>query len=1132
MSAALIGVYLRRGPRGERDERSLAETLEWLAGTPANLVVLPDGRPPAVTAGLPVLPGTVAGPAAALNRLLGLLAQGDAPVAVFLESGSLPAPGWLEALRAALEADPAHGLAGPSANLAWNRQRASGAPSPDAARQEVVDFAERLSREAAGAWERLEPLHDPCDFCLAVTRAAAEATGGADEAYGAGPCWEMDLAARAARAGFPAVWARGAYVHRRLLPAWRTQQEARLHPESRRLYQRRLCGRQLAAGGPFRDHCRGDACENFAPRGLVQLRPGRPRTAAPPPAAPARPPLSTEEHPLVSCLMPTSTARRAFFPQAVRYFLRQDWPAKELVVVDDGAEPIRDLLPDLPSIRYLRLPERTPLGAKRNRGCEAAQGDILVHWDDDDWMSARRLSLQVETLLAGKADLCGLDRLLYFEPASGSAWEFVYPARSRLWVAGGTFCYRREVWRRNRFPAVDVGEDTRFLWAGHGRRILALEDNRFYVALMHGGNTSAKRTSGSRWRPRPAELLHGLLGADLAFYGISPALPDAWNEDAPPLVSCIMPTRDRPGFVRRSIEYFLRQDYPHRELVVADDGAEAVESLLPPDPRVRYLRFDAPLSLGEKRNRAIEASRGEIIAHWDDDDWYRRDYLSAVVAALRAGGDRRGLAGLADWLVLLPGSSRLKHCRSRGIAGATFCYFRGLWEEKRFRDVASAEDYFFLADAAPRQLPVRQAELFIAVRHGANTWRRENGRDVEAQLRRLANYPQPLERVTGNEDALFYRALEAAPPRQPAAQVVVDREVPLVSCIMPTHNRRLFVPQAIRYFLRQDYPRKELVVVDDGPDPVGDLVPADVRIRYLRIDRKVSIGEKRNRAVEASRGEAIVHFDDDDWHGAGRLSSQVEPLLRGEADVCGLDTGWILNVLDGRFWSCASNLHARMFYADVHGGSIGYRREVWQRQARFPEINLAEDAAFLRSLAGRARICKVLNSGVFVYVRHDENAWAFLCGQHIDPSAWKQVEPPPFIAPDLEFYAGIRRGLEGDPNRQKRLGDALRLSRRHHEALERYERALAANPLDPWAWYDKGQSLEALGRHGEALAAVLEADRLLHPEDGNRPWVHAQLGKLYRRLGSRDQARRQLETALRLDPRNPTARSELRGLRV
>jgi hypothetical protein len=35
---------------------------------------------------------------------------------------------------------------------------------------------------------------------------------------------------------------------------------------------------------------------------------------------------------------------------------------------------------------------------------------------------------------------------------------------------------------------------------------------------------------------------------------------------------------------------------------------------------------------------------------------------------------------------------------------------------------------------------------------------------------------------------------------------------PPVSCIMPTANRRAFVPRAVVYFLRQDYPNKELVI--------------------------------------------------------------------------------------------------------------------------------------------------------------------------------------------------------------------------------------------------------------------------------------------------------------------------------
>lgn len=56
---------------------------------------------------------------------------------------------------------------------------------------------------------------------------------------------------------------------------------------------------------------------------------------------------------------------------------------------------------------------------------------------------------------------------------------------------------------------------------------------------------------------------------------------------------------------------------------------------------------------------------------------------------------------------------------------------------------------------------------------------------------------------------------------------------PLVSCVMPTADRRAFVPQAIRAFLRQEYEPCELLILDDGADAIGDLIPDDERIRYV-----------------------------------------------------------------------------------------------------------------------------------------------------------------------------------------------------------------------------------------------------------------------------------------------------------
>jgi glycosyltransferase involved in cell wall biosynthesis len=222
--------------------------------------------------------------------------------------------------------------------------------------------------------------------------------------------------------------------------------------------------------------------------------------------------------PLVSCIMPTAD-RRAFVPRAVALFLRQDYPARELLILDDGADPVADLLPADPRIRYVRLERRLVLGAKRNLACELARGPIIAHWDDDDWHAPYRLSSQVTLLLQRRADICGAGRLLYYRPSSAEAWLYVYPQSLRPWVAGNSLCYRRDFWVASPFPAIAVGEDTRFVWGPRPLSLAVASDHTFLVGLIHAGNTSPKQVHGAYWRPVPVAAIAALLQEDMAWFG-------------------------------------------------------------------------------------------------------------------------------------------------------------------------------------------------------------------------------------------------------------------------------------------------------------------------------------------------------------------------------------------------------------------------------------------------------------------------------------------------------------------------------------------------------------------------------------------------------------------------------------
>lgn len=219
----------------------------------------------------------------------------------------------------------------------------------------------------------------------------------------------------------------------------------------------------------------------------------------------------------VSCVMPTYN-RRAFIPHAIRYFLRQDYPYKELIIIDDGTDNIADLVPDDPSIRYYALQRKITLGAKLNLACEHARGSVIVNWDDDDWYAPGRLTYQVQALEGTGTNVCGINKLLYFDVIRKQAFEYVYPSDQRVWLLGSSLCYKKELWQRQRFVENDVGMDGLFVWATPPKEVKVLEDHTFSVHMIHASNVSPKRTDSGWWHPYPVEDISRIVSSDWHVY--------------------------------------------------------------------------------------------------------------------------------------------------------------------------------------------------------------------------------------------------------------------------------------------------------------------------------------------------------------------------------------------------------------------------------------------------------------------------------------------------------------------------------------------------------------------------------------------------------------------------------------
>jgi hypothetical protein len=85
-----------------------------------------------------------------------------------------------------------------------------------------------------------------------------------------------------------------------------------------------------------------------------------------------------------------------------------------------------------------------------------------------------------------------------------------------------------------------------------------------------------------------------------------------------------------------------------------------------------------------------------------------------------------------------------------------------------------------------------------------------------------------------------------------------------------------------------------------------------------------------------------------------------------------------------------------MFVGDVHGGTLVYWKRLFDGGLRYPTVNLAEDADFLRAaLRQGKRLLRLPNEELFVYVRHGHNAWRFETGNFSDTDGWLLRSAPP-----------------------------------------------------------------------------------------------------------------------------------------
>ena len=141
---------------------------------------------------------------------------------------------------------------------------------------------------------------------------------------------------------------------------------------------------------------------------------------------------------------------------------------------------------------------------------------------------------------------------------------------------------------------------------------------------------------------------------------------------------------------------------------------------------------------------------------------------------------------------------------------------------------------------------------------------------------------------------------------------------PLVSVLIPAYNHERFIGDCIHSVMAQDWPRMELIAVDDGsPDgtwrelqALAEEARKSGKFERVEIATQENRGtcETLNRLCSMARGDFIAMIASDDMYLPGAFSALMKPLMEDESIGVVVGQNELMDG-DGRrcFWDAARN---------------------------------------------------------------------------------------------------------------------------------------------------------------------------------------------------------------------------------
>lgn len=351
--------------------------------------------------------------------------------------------------------------------------------------------------------------------------------------------------------------------------------------------------------------------------------------------------------PLISVVMPVYNAPERWLRRAIESVRAQVYENWELCIANDAspAAHIRPLLDEAaradPRIRVVHRPKNGHISLASNSALELVRGDYVALLDHDDELSPRALARMVVEIGRhpdavflysdeDKIDEHGQRFDAYFKPDFLPDLLLGQNCLSHLSVIRTDAIRAVGGFRAGLEGSQDWDLALRVVENLDPARVRHVPEVLYHWRAIAGSTALAVGEKNYTVRAAERALTDHLARRQVAAT-LSPVPGDHWRvryalPDPAPLVTLIIPTRDRLALTRTCVESILaKTTYPRYEILILDN--ESVEpatlawfaEVSARDPRVKVLRYPHPFNYSAMNNFGVQHAAGDVVGLLNND---------------------------------------------------------------------------------------------------------------------------------------------------------------------------------------------------------------------------------------------------------------------------------------------------------------------------------------------------------------------------------------------------------------------------------------------------------------------------------------------------------------------------------